>query len=327
MQNKREVFLKTLYGEKSKYTPVWFMRQAGRFLKEYRELREKYDFLTMCREPELAARITLLPEKLDVDALILFSDILIPLLSFRAQLNYKDNSQPTVKIELKNLESSPDFSRISFVLEAIKLVKSEDREHALIGFAASPFTLSCYIFGGDGFSNLKAFMKNREKEYFELLENLTDMTIEYLKLKLKAGCDAVQLFDSWAGILSKDDYKKFVLPFVKRIAENVKPSIYFVKNSCHLNEFLEKLDFNCFSVDWRTSLKDIYKKTMKTVQGNMDNTVPLLEKRVIEKETVKILSETENIPHIFNLGHGVLKNTEPDSLKFIVDLVHERTLK
>jgi len=327
MQNKKDIFLKTLFGQKAAYTPVWFMRQAGRFLKEYRELRERYDFLTMCREPEIAARITLLPKKLDVDALILFSDILIPLQSFGAELNYKDNLQPTVNIELKSLKNSPDLSLISFVFEAIKLVKEEDKEHALIGFAASPFTLSCYIFGGDGFSNLKVFMKNREKEYLELLEKLTNLTINYLNLKLKAGCDAVQLFDSWAGILSKYDYEKFVLPFVKRIAESVKPSIYFIKNSCHLNEFLKELDFNCFSVDWRTSLKDVYRKTKKTVQGNMDNTTPLLEKEIIERETIKILSETENTPHIFNLGHGVLKNTEPDSLKFIVDLVHERTSK
>ena len=327
MQNRKEVFLETLNGKKSAYTPVWFMRQAGRFLKEYRELREKYDFLTMCKEPKLSARITLLPKKLDVDALILFSDILIPLLSFGAKLNYKDNSQPTVKLELKNMKGAPDFSTVSFVFETIRLIKGENREFPLIGFAASPFTLSCYLFGGDEFSNLKIFMKTRETEYIELVEKLTEMTIDYLKLQLKAGCDAVQLFDSWAGILSKVDYKKFVFPFVKRIAESVKPSIYFVKNSCHLNEFLAELDFDCFSVDWRTPLKEIHKRTKKTVQGNMDNTVPLLEKSVIEEETLKILSEAKDIPHIFNLGHGVLKSTEPDSLRFIVDLVHEKTSK
>lgn len=325
MQSKREVFLETLRGKKGQFTPVWFMRQAGRFLKEYRDLREKYDFLTLCKNKDLAARVTLLPKVLGVDALILFSDILIPLTAFGAELNYNDNTQPHVKLDLKNILSTGDLDEVSFVFEAIKIVREEEKELALLGFAASPFTLLCYVFGGSEFSNLRTFMKNKEKEYFEIASKIADLTIDYLNKQLEAGCDAVQLFDTWAGVLSKDDYKRYVLPFVKEISKRVKPAIYFIKNSCHLNDFLKELDFDCFSIDWRSSLRDIHKITKKTVQGNLDNTVPLANIDVVEKETLKVLSEAKDIPHIFNLGHGILPQTDPDNIRFIVDLVHEKS--
>ena len=325
MQSRKEVFLETLKGKKGLFTPVWFMRQAGRFLKEYRDLREKYDFLTLCKNKDLAAKVTLLPKSLDVDALILFSDILIPLMVFGAELNYSDNTQPHVKLNIKNTYYTGNLESVSFVFDAIKIVREEVKDLALLGFAASPFTLLCYIFGGSDFSNLRVFMKNNEKEYFEIAGKMTDLTIDYLNRQLEAGCDAVQLFDTWAGILSKDDYKRYVLPFVKEISKRVKPAIYFIKNSCHLNALLKELEFNCFSVDWRTSLKSIHNDTGKTVQGNLDNTVPLANRDIIEKETLKVLSEAKDIPHIFNLGHGILPQTNPDSIRFIVDLVHEKS--
>ena len=325
MQNKREIFLETLKGKKSQYTPVWFMRQAGRFLKEYKALREKYDFLTMCKSEDLAARVTLLPKSIGVDALILFSDILIPLIAFGAELNYNDDTQPHVTFDLKNIPHTGDLDRISFVFDAIRIVRRKEKDTALLGFAASPFTLLCYVFGGNDFSKLRTFMKNNEEEYFEIADKITNLTIDYLNKQLEAGCDAIQLFDTWAGILSKDDYEIYVLPFVKEISKHVKPSIYFIKNSCHLNELLTELEFDCFSIDWRSSLKEIHENTHKTVQGNLDNTVPLASREIIEKETAKVIFETKNIPHIFNLGHGVLPQTNPDNIKFIVDLVHEKT--
>jgi len=325
MQSKREVFLETLRGKKGQYTPVWFMRQAGRFLKEYRALREKYDFLTLCRNKGLAARVTLLPKVLDIDALILFSDILIPLMVFDAELNYSDNTQPHVRLDLKSISYTGDLDNVSFVFDAVKIARKEEKDLALLGFAASPFTLLCYVFGGNDFSNLRVFMKNSEEEYFKIMENITNLTVDYLNKQLEAGCDAVQVFDTWAGVLSKEDYKKYVLPFVKEISKRVKPAIYFARNSCHLNEFLHEIEFDCFSIDWRSSLREIYENTHKTIQGNLDNTVPLTSREIIEKETLKVLSQAKDIPHIFNLGHGILPQTDPDSIKFITDLVHEKT--
>jgi len=327
MQSKRKVFLETLKGKKSVYTPIWFMRQAGRFLEEYRTLREKYDFLTMCKTPELAAKVTLLPKSLDVDALILFSDILIPLSIFDAKLNYKDGMQPKVDLNLNNIKYTSMHNKLDFIVEAIKIVRMEAREYAILGFAASPFTLICYLFGGNEFANLRTFMKKDRNMYFKIMGELTRLTIDYLNLQLKAGCDAVQVFDSWAGIISREDYETFVLPFVKMISKEVKPSIYYIKNSCHLNELLSQTNFECFSVDWRSSLKNINQLTKKTVQGNLDNAVPLADKDVIKKETGRIILETEVLPHIFNLGHGVLPQTDPDKLKLIVDLVHEKTFQ
>ncbi len=324
MQNKRAVFLETLNGKKSKYMPVWFMRQAGRFLKEYMVIKERYDFLTMCTTPEIAAKITTLPEKLGVDALILFSDILIPLKSLGAELSYKDGMQPKVKLDVENL-SYKGLGNLDFLIDTIKMVKEHSKDKALLGFAASPFTLACYIFGGDDFINLRIYMKKYPEKFRKLLSELTKLTIDYLNLQIKAGCDAVQLFDSWAGLINQKDYKEFVLPFVKKISYEVKPTIYFVKNSCHLEEFFKECDFACLSVDWRSSLKRIWELTHKTTQGNLDNAVVLSGLESIKSEVENILNSTSDHPHIFNLGHGVLPQTNPDDLKFIVDLVHEKT--
>ena len=323
---KQSNFIKTLKGEKTKPTPVWFMRQAGRYLREYREIKKKYSFLEMCKTPELAAKITLMPLKLGVDVLIVFSDILIPLLSVGAKIEYKEGIQPKLNLsmdfEYKGLKD------LEFLRNTIKLVKEERPDIPLLGFAASPFTLLCYLFGGAEFSNIRAFMFSNPEKFSSLMKKTTQLTIDYLNYQLDSGCDAVQLFDSWAGILPEKLYRKLVLPFVKEIADGIDaPLIYFAKDSCHINHLLKEIKADCFSIDSRNSLKEVYSLTKKCVQGNLDNAILLTDKDTIRKETLNILKETENIPHIFNLSHGVMQQTDPDNIRFLVDLIHNETSK
>ncbi len=324
--NKKELFLNTLKGNIYDKKPVWFMRQAGRFLKSYRALRDKYDFLTMCTTPEIALKVTMQPvEELGVDAIILFSDILIPLMALGAKLSYKDGKAPTVgNINPDNISYvKGDMEALSFVSQTIKLIKKEKPDMPLIGFAAAPFTLGCYLFGAGGdFYKIRSFIYKSPQKFNEITETLTSLTVNYIKLQINAGVDAFQLFDSWAGILPKDIYESFVYPFNKRIS-NVfdTPSIYYIKNSSHINDIITKLDFNCLSVDWRQDLLHIHSQSKKCVQGNLDNTLLLTDKETLSRKAAEILKQTKNIPHIFNLGHGILPQTNPDIVKYLVDFI------
>jgi len=325
--NKKELFLNTIKGGVYKKKPIWFMRQAGRFLKSYRLLREKYDFLTMCTTPELASVVTMQPLKeLDVDAMILFSDILIPLKALGACLSFKDGTSPVVEnLDIKNIPNrTTDLNKVSFVYDTVKNIKEDVKDVALIGFAAAPFTLGCYVFGsGNDFYKIRSFIYEYPREFLDIMEALTKLTLEYINMQIQAGVDTVQLFDSWAGILPKEIYESFVYPFNKKIAEKLNiPSVYFVKNSTHINDIVATLGFDCLSVDWREHLPTIHSKTKRCVQGNLDNTLLLTNKKILVENTVKLLDATKNIPHILNLGHGVLPQTNPEVVKYLVDFVH-----
>ncbi|AEA34191.1 uroporphyrinogen decarboxylase [Hippea maritima] len=320
-----ELFLKTLKGEKAGYTPVWFMRQAGRFLKSYRRIREKYPLLEMFTNKELIVEITLLPKKLGVDALIIFSDILIPLKLFGAKIIYEDGKSPSVIMDKSNIQYHENLENLSFLFEAIGEVKRHKKDLALLGFAAAPFTLLCYVFGGVEFFKLRGLMYENPDGFKKLMDLTTKMTIDYLNMQLNSGCDAVQLFDSWAGLLDEKTYRELVLPFNQRIAKSIKPSIYFIKNSHHLNHLLNKMDFDGFSIDWRSDLVQVYTSTNRCVQGNLDNTVLFADEATIKTKTKEILKQTEKIPHIFNLGHGVLPQTDEEKIKMLVDFIHNET--
>ncbi len=326
--NKKELLLNTLNGDiRTQYKPIWFMRQAGRFLKGYRTIREKYDFLTMCTTPQLAAEATILPVKqLDVDAMILFSDILIPLMAMGAELHYKDGDSPIVGgIDLFNIKyDKSDMENIEFVLDTIKIIKDRIKDTALIGFAAAPFTLGCYLFGAGGdFYKIRSFIYRYPEKFLDIMGVLTKLTKDYLNSQIAAGVDSVQLFDSWAGIVPADVYERFIYPFNEEIAEALDvPSIYYIKNSSHINSKIVNLEFDCLSVDWRQSISSIHSKSKRCVQGNLDNTVLLSGRKAILSQAKKILKDTVDIPHIFNLGHGVLPQTNPDDVKFLIDLVH-----
>ncbi len=320
------LFLKTLDGEVIYPRPVWLMRQAGRFLKPYRDLRDRYDFLTMCTTPEIAAEVTVMPQReLGVDALVLFSDILIPLLAIGAKLKYADGYAPIVEnIDINNLGTQTDLESIEFVAETIRLVKSLAPDYPLIGFAASPFTLACYLFGSqDEFSAIRAYIYAYPDAFLSLMDRLSNLTVEYLRMQVAAGCDAVQIFDSWAGILTDTVYSRFVFPYVDRIATAVDAkTIYYIKNSRHLRYAIKELGVNCLSVDWREDLMELHRETGKVVQGNLDNTLLLTDRETLIKHVERLLGTTVGIAHIVNLGHGVLPSSNPDLARLLVDVVH-----
>ncbi len=323
---KRELFLETINGRVQKRKPVWLMRQAGRFLPSYRQLRDKYDFLTMCTTPELASEATLLPlYELDVDVLVLFSDILIPLKALGAEIYYKEGESPSVSgIDIKSLSYSRDLEPVMFVSESIAFVKEAEPDVPLVGFAAAPFTLACYLFGsGDEFASLRSFIYSNDALFVSIMEEITLLTVDYLRMQVKAGCDAVQLFDTWAGLLPESVYERLVMPFVRRIISEIKsaPVIYYVRSAHHLLDQVVELGADCLSVDWRENLIEVYSRTCRPVQGNLDNALLMSDKEAVKKATLGLLRKTGKIPHIVNLGHGVLPNSSPDLAKVLIETV------
>jgi len=324
--NKKELFLKTLKGSTNKENIVWMMRQAGRFLKNYRKMREKHSFLDMCTTPSLAAKATIMPyDEVGVDVMILFSDILIPLKSLGAKIYYEENKQPVVDIDMENIIYNKDnLEEIGFVSETVKLIKSENDEAGLIGFAAAPFTLSCYMLGGGkDFYKVRSFIYKYPQKFMNIMQILTNLTVDYLNMQISSGCDAVQLFDSWAGIVPVDIYQKFIYPFNQKVADSLNaPSIYYIKNSAHLNNQIINLNFDCLSLDWRQDMYKMSSLSSKCIQGNIDNTLLLADKKILKEKIVEIDSIMKNRAHIFNLGHGILPQTSEDMAKFFVDTVH-----
>ncbi len=324
---RKELLLSTIKGGIHRRKPVWLMRQAGRFLPSYRALRKRYDFLTLCTTPELASEVTLLPlYELDVDVLVLFSDILIPLKAVGVDIFYSDGRMPqVVGINLSNLNYERDTSSLSFVEDTIRLVKQAEPDMPLVGFAAAPFTLACYLFdSGSDFSSIRSFIYNYPERFTELMEELSLLTLDYLKLQARAGCDAVQLFDTWVGVLPRGIYAEFVHEFNRRIISGLGniPSIYYARSATHLMDLIITLDADCFGVDWREDVVDVHRRTGKCVQGNLDNALLLSSKDSVIKATGDLLEKTLNLPHIVNLGHGVLPESSPDLARALIDTVH-----
>lgn len=331
----KEAFLRACRGIKPEYTPVWFMRQAGRYLPDYQRIRQKYDFLTMCKTPEIAAQVTMQPVKiLDVDAAILFSDILIPLEGIGLEVIFIEDKGPMVSPSIK---TSLDLSKLkafevdclNFVFETIKIL-TEQLEVPLIGFSASPFTLATYVVEGSSskdFFYTKRFMFSETEGFKKLMEILTDLTIIYLQRQIEAGVHAIQIFDTWAGILSPEDYSIFCKPYVIRIIESLKntvPLIYFTSNSAGLLNHLKDLNCDVISLDWKVEIKDALRFLKNhVIQGNLDPFTILADETMVFQKAQKILIQaSEAKAHIFNFGHGVNINTSVDKLKKLVEFVH-----
>ncbi|HLD69565.1 MAG TPA: uroporphyrinogen decarboxylase [Candidatus Omnitrophota bacterium] len=328
------LLLQTFEG-KNKTIPVWFMRQAGRCLPEYRRIKERYSLEEMFHRPELAARVTCLPiDTLGVDAAILFADILTLPAQMGFQIRFDKNNGPIIlnPLErLKDFQNIHDFADLSYVSETIKQVNQKLPGHIpLIGFAGSPFTVLCYLLEGGSsvsFNKTLRFMQEYPSVFQKLLTILTSNTIAYLNLQKKAGIKAFQLFDSWGGILRETDYERWALPYVQKIFKNVDlPSIYYLKNSSHLLSSMEKsgADFLsvCHTVDIGTNR--ILKKTKKGVQGNLFNGLLYADRRVLAKEIQNVLIGARQYKkYIFNLSHGVFPDTDVNTLKFIVERVHQ----
>lgn len=333
-------FLKACRGEKVDYTPVWLMRQAGRYMKEYQEVRSKVDFLTLCKTPELATKVTLQPiDILGVDAAILFSDILIPVEAMGMHLEFSDKKGPVLGEPVRNKSGAdkliiPDTEdSMPFVLETIRMLRRElENRVPLIGFSGAPFTLATYIIEGGSSKNFvhtKRIMYQNPGLFEGLLEKITATVIEYLSAQIKAGAQAVQLFDSWAGILAPYDYENIIFPYVKTAIKALRkfdvPIIYFVNDCAGLIKVIKKSGADVIGIDWRVDMHKAAKKLGKkvSVQGNLDPCVLFAPKEHIEERVQDILNAAETARgHIFNLGHGILPETPVENAIAMVEAVH-----
>lgn len=337
---KQYPFLKACRREPTEYTPVWLMRQAGRYLKEYRALRKKYSFLEMCKNSELAAQVTLQPiEKFGLDAAIIFSDILIPLEPMGVEFEFAKGEGPVFHHPLRQMKEVEKLRIIepeedtSFLMEAIRIVRKElEGKIPLIGFSGAPFTLASYIIEGGHSKNYiltKNLMYQDRPTWDALMEKLSEMLIRYLNAQIRSGVQALQIFDSWVGCLSPHDYGEYVLPYSKKVIEGIGenvPIIQFATSHSTLLELMKGAGGDVIGVDWRVDIGEAWGRIGYDVaiQGNLDPVVLLAPVDLIEKEVKRILDGVKGRPgHIFNLGHGILPNTPAENVAALVDMVHE----
>lgn len=315
------------------------MRQAGRYLAEYRAIRAKHDVFTICKTPELAAEITAIPvEKFDMDAAVVFADIMLPLEALGVSVEIKDEVGPIIADPIRNSEQVEalrtfEESKVSFVYEAIREARKRlNNAVPIIGFSGAPFTLASYMIEGRpsrDFAATKLLMHNNPAAWRELMSRLTDMVVSYLSRQVDAGADALQLFDSWVGCLSPFDYEEYVLPYSKRIINEVSKLetllIHFGTDTASLLPLMKRAGGDVMSVDWRVNIDEAWKMIgfETAIQGNLDPTVLLSDEVLIQKYAGRILERTRRKPgHIFSLGHGVLPQTPPKNVKTLVDFVH-----
>ncbi|MBE0426238.1 MAG: uroporphyrinogen decarboxylase [Nitrospirae bacterium] len=335
-----DTFLKACRGENLDYIPVWIMRQAGRYLPEYQAIRANVDFLTLCKTPKLAAEVTLQPvDILGVDAAILFSDILVPVESMGMRLEFSDKEGPVLSEPVRSKSAVekliiPDIEvDLPFILETISILRKElENKVPLIGFSGAPFTLATYMIEGGtskNFLNTKKMMFQHSGVFDYLMEKLTVTITSYLSAQIKAGAQAVQIFDTWAGILAPFDYKKFVLPYLKKTISDIKkegvPIIYFVNNCAGILQEVKKSGADVIGIDWRIDISDAIKKLGKktVVQGNLDPCALFMPKEKLEDRVKDILWKAEVANgHIFNLGHGILPQTPVENVIAMVEAVH-----
>ena len=334
-----EPFLAACRGEKVTPVPIWLMRQAGRYLPEYRQLRSQSDFVTLCKTPAQAAEVTLQPiRRFPLDAAILFSDILLPLEPMGVTVHFEEapRLEPCIRTreDVRALRVPKMQTAMAYSLEAIDLIRKKLPRHvALIGFAGGPFTLANYLVeGGSSTENLetKQVMLMNPAALKDLLEKLTEQTIDYLKAQVHAGVQALQIFDSSAGVLGPDDFEEFALPYARRVVQAVRskdiPVIYFARGAGAYIERLLPIGADVFGIDWQTPLKAAWDrlKGLPAIQGNLDPAALLGSQEEIRKRVVNIINEAGDRPgFIFNLGHGVLKNTPPENVAYLVDIVHK----
>ncbi|HEX2194980.1 MAG TPA: uroporphyrinogen decarboxylase [Candidatus Limnocylindria bacterium] len=332
-------FLAALALRQPDATPVWFMRQAGRCLAEYRELRERYSILTLAKTPELCARVTRMPvDAFDVDAAVLFADIMLPLEPMGVDLEIEPSIGPIIHNPVRSphdvdrLRRVEPAEEVGFVLDAIRLVRGElDGRQAVIGFSGSPFTLACYLVEGRpsrDYAVAKSFMYRQEEAWHRLMEKLSTVVIDYLNAQVSAGVDVMQLFDSWVGALAPADYQRYVQPHVTRIFHEVHgaPTIHFGTQAASLLELMAEAGGDVIGVDHRVPLEEAWSRigTDRGIQGNLDATRLLAGWDPTEAGARDVLARAGGRPgHIFNLGHGVLPDTDPDLLRRLVAFVHE----
>ncbi|MBF0706870.1 MULTISPECIES: uroporphyrinogen decarboxylase [Bacillales] len=336
-------FLRACRGEATDHTPVWYMRQAGRYQAEYRKIREKYSFHEMNLNPEVAAEVTRFAvEQLGVDSAILFADIMTPLPSIGVDVEIKSGVGPVIDNPIKSrsdidrLGELDPLKDIPYVMETIKMLR-EQLSVPLIGFSGAPFTVASYMIEGGPSKNYhktKAFMYSDPEGWFQLMNKLGDMTIAYLTAQVKAGAQAIQLFDSWVGALNDMDYRTYIAPVMNRIFSALKelnvPLLMFGVGASHLIQEWNKLPVDVIGIDWRISIKKAreVEGIKKPLMGNLEPALLLAPWEVIEQRTKEILDQGMETPgFIFNLGHGVFPQVQVETLQRLTNFVHEYTRK
>jgi len=330
--------------EAGPYTPVWLMRQAGRYMPEYRRVRARHDFLEMCRRPEIAAEVTVTAvERLGVDAAIIFADILLPLIPMEVGLRYEKEGGPTIE---RPVRSAADLERIppidvagalGFVGDAIRMTRRAlVGRTPLIGFAGAPFTLASYLIEGGGsrqYQATKTMMYTEPATWRRLMETLARTTSDYLNMQIAAGADLVQLFDSWVGTLGPGDYRSFVLPHTAAVISALSPRvpiIHFGTATGSLLELMREAGGDIIGLDWRVELDAAWARLGYNVgvQGNLDPVVLFAGLPEIRRRVRAILDQAAARPgHIFNLVHGILPETPVDHVRALIDSVHEMSRK
>jgi uroporphyrinogen decarboxylase len=326
-------FLRACRRQKVDRTPVWFMRQAGRYLSGYRKLREKHSILQLAKTPELACEVTMEPVRLmPIDAAIIFADILLPIEPMGIGLSFNGGPRLDRPIrspkDVERLHPVDPEESLSFVLKAIRLAKKELRGLPLIGFAGAPFTLASYMIEGGpskDFVRTKSFMCAEPRAWKKLMLHISDITSRYLKAQIAAGADAVQLFDSWVGALSPDQYRDNVSPYSSRVMKSLSksgvPVIHFGTGTSGFLEDFGAAGGDMISVDWRIDLKEAFRRLPgRAVQGNLDPALLLAPKKALKSAVSRILAQARGL--VFNLGHGILPETPVDNVRSVVEWVH-----
>jgi uroporphyrinogen decarboxylase len=335
-------FLRACRREPVDCTPIWMMRQAGRYMSEYRALREKHSMLDLCKTPELAAEVTRQPLPHGFDAAILFADILLPLEPMGAPFEFAKGEGPVVhdpirsRAQIDRLRVIEAEDGLGYVMETLRMLK-KDLKVPLIGFAGAPFTLASYLIEGGksaNFAKTKKMMFGAPDDFRVLMEKLAEVVRRYLLAQVKAGADAIQLFDSWVGDLAPADYIEHIQPHVRHILQDVMktgvPVIHFGVGTATLLEAMRDAGGTVIGVDWCTPLDQAWKRIGydRAVQGNMDSCALLATREVAQKHAQRVLDAAAGRNgHIFNLGHGITPETPVDNVRAVVDYVHEKSAR
>jgi uroporphyrinogen decarboxylase len=337
---KNKTFIDACFGKKTEYTPVWYMRQAGRYLPQYRQIKGDKNILDIVKNPELASDISVLPvDILGVDAAVLYADIMIPLMGIGVDLKIEENIGPIIKEPLKSIEDVKKLRELDpesdtpYLLETIKLVsKKLNNSVPVIGFSAAPFTLASYLIEGQpsrNFIKTKSFMYNQTKAWNLLMEKLSEIIIIYLQSQKNTGIHAIQLFDSWIGCLNETDYNEFVKPYSAKIFDSLHdgkvPMIHFGTNTASFLKSFADMKCDAVSVDWRIPIEKAWNEIGldKGIQGNLDPVLMMSDFSLIKKRVDEaFFSLPKKNGYIFNLGHGVLPETPVENLKKLTEYIH-----
>lgn len=337
---RESAFMKACRREETSFTPIWLMRQAGRYMKDYREVRTQKSFLELCKDPDLASQVTVhAQEYLGVDAAIIFSDILLILEPMGLKLDFIKGDGPHIAnpvrtgADVDRLRIEDVARSLSFVMKAIQITRKNLKPNIpLIGFAGAPFTLASYMIQGGSskdFTLTKEFMKADAKRWQMLMNKIVDATVEYLNEQILSGADALQIFDSWAGALTPDEYRQYAKPYTQKLIQKLKKGIPIIHFGSKTGPFIEQIaeaGGDVIGIDHRVSILEAWPKIgyHRSIQGNLDPELLLGDASTMEKNVKRILSEVGGRPgYIFNLGHGILPTTPEENAIKLVKMVHE----